>query len=155
MSSRLDPEPQRRVDALLMDVVSFRMCIQDTGLRPTRMWWEDLMRGRSVANVSVPYVWGAAEGGPAESCFCLREGNTGVQRGELSDCSSSWKANWAPYKSVEGWGQETWIRLASGPNQVTLPPWLLAYSSVKGVICLDHNCLKCVLQNTSILGGTL
>lgn len=35
--------------------------------------------------------------------------------------------------------------LASGPNQVTLFLWLLAYSSVKGVICLGDYFPKCVL----------
>ena len=44
---------------LLMDVVSFRTCIQDIGQRPIRMWWEDLMRGRSGAHFSLPQLWEA------------------------------------------------------------------------------------------------
>lgn len=53
-ASRLDPEPQRYFGMFLFTgVVCFRMCIQDTGPRPIRMWWEDLMRGRSEAHFSL------------------------------------------------------------------------------------------------------
>lgn len=40
--------------SLFTDVVSLRMCIQDTGPRPIRMWWEGLTRGRSEAHFSGP-----------------------------------------------------------------------------------------------------
>lgn len=84
-----------------MDVVSFRTCIQDTGRRPIRTWWGDLMRGRSAAPFPVPSRWGATVGRAPSSGtrlsagLPLSEGRS--QRrldGRVSDsssCETSWK----------------------------------------------------------------
>lgn len=134
---------------LVMDVISFRTCIRDTGPRPIRMWWEDLTRGGSGAHFSFPLPWGAPVGGIVSSwtqlkaALCLRAGSTGAQVPRLLTAAVVVELTGRRRLSGKlGPG----FSLASGPHQIALPRWLLACASVRGVICLAHSFPKGVSQ---------